>query len=115
MSLELDEIERYERFVYAGGKPSEWQWSYHRQGATPGRQQNIAESILTQYEAMAQEALSKGRIPTTTFVKGNIEEAADRGYVQRGALASDGFFYDEFGNRIELPPGTFFRPKRATD
>jgi hypothetical protein len=70
---------------------------------------------LQQYEAMASQALEKGKRPAAALLKGSIEEAADRGFVQRGALASDGFYYDEYGNRIELPPGTFFRPKRATD
>jgi len=113
VSLELDEIERYERYVYAGGKPEQWQWTYRHQEARRGG--NIAESILSQYEAMAADAMSKGRRPDTILLKGSIEEAANRGFVQRGAMSDDGRFFDEFGNEIKLPPGTFFRAKRATD
>lgn len=115
VSLELDEIERYERYVHAGGKPNEWKWFYHRQDVTGPRGQNIAESIMSQFEAAAQEAVSKGRVPQSVFLKGSIDEAAERGFVQRGAMSSDGKFYDENGNEIKLPPGTFFRARRATD
>jgi hypothetical protein len=99
----LDELERYERYVIAGGDPKKFPWQFRPGGTShPTSGTNISDQIISEWGSVGQ-GLSKG----------TMDEAVKRGYVKKAYQRDDGKFIDEQGNVMDVPDGHFFVPKRV--
>jgi hypothetical protein len=102
-SLEVDEMERYERYVLSGGKPEKFPWRY-RVSAELSSGASVMDQVLSGWQGAKQ----------STGMKGTLEEAADRGFVKRAGMTADGKYVDESGNVLDVPPPGYFFVRKPT-
>ena len=96
-SLRVEELERYERYMLAGGDKKKWQWQFQPQEVS--RSGDVAQKIIGNWTQFGQKP-----------VVGSLDEAVKMG-VAKTAWKMGDQLVDEDGKPIEVPRGYVFVPK----